>query len=121
MRIASALVVALGLAIVPAAWAEPPPFMQQEINYLLRYIGESGCDFERNGTWSDAKTAEAHVRTKYDYLVRWGRINTTQDFIDKAATASSMSGRPYEVRCGHHPQLPTGAWLDEALRRYRAR
>jgi hypothetical protein len=121
MRTASAWVVALGLAIVPAARAEPPAFMQQEIDYLLRHIGESGCDFERNGTWSDARTAEAHVRMKYDYLVSSGRIDTTQDFIDKAATASSMSGRPYEVRCGRHPTLPTGAWLNEALRRYRAR
>ena len=121
MRTASAWVVVLGLAIVPAARAEPPAFMQQEINYLLGYIGESGCDFERNGAWSDARTAEAHLRTKYDYMVRWGRVDTTQDFIDKAATASSMSGRPYEVKCGHHPLMPTGAWLNEALRRYRAR
>lgn len=123
MRAASAWVVALalGLAIVPAARAEPPAAVRQEITYLLRYIGESGCDFERNGAWSDARTAEAHVRMKYDYLVRWGRIDTTQDFIDKAATASSMSGRPYEVRCGRDLAMPTGAWLNETLRRYRAR
>ena len=123
MRSAGAWVAALvlGPAIVPAARAEPPAPARQEITYLLRHIGESGCEFKRNGAWSDARTAEAHVRLKYDYLLRWGRIDTTQDFIDKAATASSLSGRPYEVRCGDHPPLPTGAWLDDALRRYRAR
>ena len=121
MRTAGAWVVALGLAIVPAARAEPPALVQQEIAYLLGHIGASGCDFERNGSWSDAKTAEAHVRLKYGYLLRWGRIDTTQDFIDKAATASSLSGRAYAVRCGNSLPLPSGTWLGEALRRYRAR
>lgn len=122
MRTAPALVLALGLAIVPAARAEPPAVaaVRQEIAYLLRYIGESGCEFERNGAWSDAKAAEAHVRRKYDYLARWGRIDTTQDFIDKAATGSSLSGQPYQVKCADNLPLPSSAWLGKALSRYRA-
>lgn len=121
MRAAGAWVVALGLAIAPAVRAEPPALVQREIDYLIRHVGESGCEFERNGVWSDAKAAQAHVRMKYDFLVRWGRIDTTQDFIDKAATQSSVSGRPYEVRCGDNPPLPSSVWLGNALARYRAR
>jgi hypothetical protein len=93
--------------------------MQQEINYLLRHIADSGCEFKRNGTWSNAKTAEAHVRGKYDFLVKLGRIDTTKDFIDKAATESSMSGQPYEIRCGADLPMPSSLWLNNELTRYR--
>jgi hypothetical protein len=114
-----ALAVGLGLVGPPAARAEPPAIMQQEINYLLRHIGESGCEFKRNGTWSDAKTAEAHVRGKYDFLVKLDRIDTTKDFIDKAATESSLSGQPYEIRCGADLPMPSSLWLSNELARYR--
>jgi len=113
---------ALGLALViaPVARADPPAIVQQETNYLLRYIGDSGCDFKRNGTWSNSKAAEAHVRGKYDFLVKLGRIDTTMDFIDKAATASSLSGQPYEVRCGVDLPIRSRPWLSNELARYRA-
>lgn len=119
MKIRSTIVLALGLAIAPAAGAEPPAIVQQEINQLIRFVGDSGCEFRRNGVWSDPKAAEAHVRSKYDTLLRLGRIDTTQDFIDKAATESSLSGEPYEVRCGRNLPIPSSVWLRNELARYR--
>lgn len=115
-----ALVLAAGLAIAPLAGAEPSASVQREIDHLIRYVGNSGCEFERNGAWSDARTAEAHVRSKYDFLLAMDRIHATQDFIDKAATESSLSGQPYEIRCGGDARVPTGAWLSSELARYRA-
>src|SRR5450759_316320 len=124
MRIRSSKVLAraLGLALVIAsvARAAPPAIVLQEINHLIRYIGDSGCEFKRNGIWNNAKTAEAHVRGKYDFLVKLGRIDTTQDFIDKAATESSLSGQPYEIRCGGDLPMPSSLWLSNELARYRA-
>ena len=110
----------LGLALAPVARAAPPAVVQQEIAYLLRYIGESGCEFKRNGTWNDAKTAEAHVRSKYDFLAQMGRIGTTKDFIEKAATESSLSGQPYEIKCGGGLPVPSGPWLSDELTRRQA-
>ena len=124
MKIRSSKVaaLALGLVIAPVARAAPPVIVQQEINHLIRYIGDSGCEFKRNGIWNtNSKTAEAHVRGKYDYLVKLGRIDTTKDFIDKAATESSMSGQPYEIRCGGDLPMPSSLWLSNELARYRAR
>jgi len=118
---ASVLAVCLGLAVAPAAKAAPTAIVQQEINYLLLYIKDSGCDFYRNGTWSDAKAAEKHVHDKYDFLLDMRRIDTTRDFIDKAATESSLSGQPYAVRCGSDMAMPSSRWLNNALARYRAR
>ena len=110
----------LGLVIAPVARADPPAIVQQEINYLIRYIGTSGCEFKRNGIWNNAKAAEAHVRGKYDFLVTLGWIVTTKDFIDKAATTSSLSGQPYEIRCGGDLPTPSSLWLRNELARYRA-
>ena len=115
-----ALALALALVIAPVARAEPPAIVQQEINYLIRYIGDSGCEFKRNGIWNNSKTAEAHVRGKYDFLVKLGRIDTTRDFIDKAATESSLSGQPYEIRCGGDLPMPSSPWLSNELARYQA-
>ena len=114
-----ALALAPALVIAPVARAEPPAIVQQEVNYLIRYIGNSGCEFKRNGTWNDPKTAEAHVRGKYDFLVRLGQIDTTKDFIDKAATESSLSGEPYEIRCVGDLPVPSNSWLGKELARYR--
>jgi hypothetical protein len=111
---------ALALVIAPAARAEPPATVQQEINYLIGHIGDSGCEFKRNGTWSDAKAAETHVRSKYDFLARLGMIDTAKDFIDKAATKSSLSGQPYEIRCGGDLPMPSSLWLHNELARYQA-
>jgi hypothetical protein len=110
----------LGFVLAPAAGAEPPAMVLQEVNYLLGYIGKSSCEFNRNGSWNDAKAAEAHAREKYDYLAAMGWIDTTKDFIDKAATASSLSGQSYTIRCGDGAVVPSGRWLSEELSRYRA-
>ena len=109
----------LGLSLIPAVRGEPPETAQNEINYLLGYIGGSACEFYRNGTWYDATRAQAHLRDKYDYLVKKDRINTAEDFIEKAATESSLSGRPYQVRCSGGGAVPTNEWLREVLARYR--
>ena len=121
MRIRTSKVLALGLVIAPVARAEPPAIVRQEINYLIRHIGDSGCEFKRNGIWNNSKTAEAHVRGKYDFLVKRGLIDTTQDFIDTAATESSLSGQPYEIRCGGGLPMPSSLWLSNELARYWAR
>jgi hypothetical protein len=119
-RNALALGAGLWLALAPPALADPPAIVQQEVGHLLRYIGNSGCAFKRNGTWNDARAAQAHAREKYDFLVTLGRIDTTRDFIEKAATSSSLTGEPYEVRCGTGATVSSNRWLGEELSRYRA-
>jgi hypothetical protein len=69
LRLLKVLALALGLVMATVARAEPPAIVQQEINHLIRHVGDSGCEFRRNDLWSNAKAAEAHVRGKYDFLV----------------------------------------------------
>jgi Family of unknown function (DUF5329) len=109
----------LALALVTVASAAPPAIAQTEINYLLGFVVSSGCQFYRNGSWYDSKKAQAHLRDKYQMLAAADQINTAEDFIEKAATKSSLSGRPYEVRCGGGETVTSNQWLRDALARYR--
>jgi hypothetical protein len=105
--------------ILQAARAAPPPAAEIEINHLLELIENSGCEFFRNGTWYDAQRAVAHLRTKYEALAANGQIETAEDFIDKAASGSSMSGQAYLIRCGGGAPMTTRQWFSAALARHR--
>ena len=119
-RLATGLVLMLGLASAPVARAEPPADVQIEIKFLLGYVDGSSCAFFRNGTWHDSHAAQAHLRTKYKYLVARNLVHTTEDFIEMAATESSISGQPYLVRCNGSGTVTSSQWLHEELGRLRA-
>jgi len=87
-----------------------------EIEYLLSFVGGSDCIFIRNGGEYQAKEAREHLEMKYNHVKR--HIKTAEDFIDKIASKSSLSGRKYEVRCDG-VKLQTSQWLREALSSYR--
>ena len=108
------------LVVAPFAGAEPSAIAHQEIDYLLGFIGNSNCEFKRNGAWNSAQAAESHVRGKYDVLRKFGMIDTTNDFIDKAATQSYFSGIPYEIKCGAGSPMSSKLWLSNELARIRA-
>src|SRR5271165_985812 len=112
-------VIMVAMHALPAARAATPTVPEAEINYLLEFIEQSGCDFYRNGTWYDAQQAQAHLRAKYNALAARNEIKTAEDFIEKAASESSLSGRPYQIRCGGSAAIPTGQWLSAALAQYR--
>ncbi len=84
----------------------------EEIDYLLTYLADSGCTFVRNGGEHEAKEARDHLEMKYNYAK--GRIKTAEAFIDKIASKSSLSRKPYEVHCGD-VETPSKQWLEEAL------
>jgi len=110
----------IGLGAPPFAATESSPTVAQaEVEHLLSAVASSGCEFYRNGEWFDSRKASEHLRNKYTALVALGRFVTATDFIEKAATKSSMSGRPYLIRCIGGAPVPTNQWLREALERYR--
>lgn len=120
IRVLTLFVLLSAIPFTVAQTPPPPPRVQTEIEYLLQYIATSGCSFYRNGSWYDGANARAHLRTKYDYLAGRQLIGTAEDFIDKAATKSSLSGKPYKIRCGDSMEVESGWWLRKALEQYRA-
>ena len=119
MGLTMSLVLAAMLLSAPVARAEPPVNVQIEINFLLGYIEGSGCEFYRNGTWKNSKSAQAHIHDKYKYLMTRNLIDTTEDFIERAATKSSFTGQPYEVRCNDGAIVSSNQWLRYELTRFR--
>jgi hypothetical protein len=117
------LLVALSVSFAAPvlALAQPPAGVREEVGYLLGFIAKSGCSFYRNGSWSDSRAAEAHVRMKFDYLSDRNEINSVRDFIDKAASVSSFTGSPYQVKCPGASPVLSRAWLSEELARYTSR
>jgi hypothetical protein len=108
------------LSYWPSARSAPPATAVAEINYLLDFIGRSGCKFYRNGSWYDSHRAQSHLRDKYNYLAARDHIKTADDFIEQAATRSSMSGEEYQIQCEAGPALPSNRWLRTALLEYRS-
>ncbi|MBB4863372.1 hypothetical protein HNP46_002219 [Pseudomonas nitritireducens] len=91
---------------------------QQEVGQLLTFIGQSDCVFIRNGSEYPASEARAHLQKKLDYLEKKDLVSSAEDFIERAASKSSMSGRRYEVNCPAGKQ-DAGAWLNDELKRLR--
>ena len=113
------LVTALAIPAAPAAAAAPSPATQAEVSHLFSYLAGSNCQFNRNGSWYSAPDAAAHLKKKYDYLVDKGAITTSERFIELGASKSSVSGKPYQVKCGQAQPVESGPWLGAELVRYR--
>ena len=104
----------LGAVAMPMR-AEPPPQAQREIEQLIQALGASGCQFQRNGKWYPATDAQAHLRRKYDYLRKRDLVASAEQFIERAGTESSMSGKPYQVRCAGQAAMSSADWLGARL------
>jgi hypothetical protein len=113
---ASALVAGMALA----AEAAPSAAVRNEVLHLLGYVESSQCAFYRNGKWHDARAARRHLQRKYDYLAKRDLVRRTEDFLELAATRSSVSGEAYRVRCQDNQPMASSAWLGKELTRYRS-
>ena len=105
---------------IPALAATPSARTRVELDSLVAALRTSGCSFQRNGTWHDAAAAADHLQKKREVLQGKGRIGTTEDFIRLGASESSMSGKPYQVRCPDKPVVPSKVWLERKLAALRA-
>jgi hypothetical protein len=104
-----------GLALMPATWAQPLTSLtpQTETQGLIELVAQSGCSFERNGKFYDAKSAAEHLRMK---LKRAGpRVSSAEQFIAKIASNSYLSGQLYRMRCPGEPEQSTSQWLTSRL------
>jgi hypothetical protein len=84
-----------------------------EIEYLVDTIGASDCTFIRNGKRHSAEDAEDHLRMKYRRGKRYAP--TAEKFIERLASASSWTKKPYFIECAGEDAVPTGEWLTAHL------
>ena len=88
---------------------------QREIEQLIIALGSSGCQFQRNGNWYPASEAQSHLRRKYEWLRKRDMVDSAEQFIARAGSESSMTGKPYQVRCPGQPTATSSAWLSARL------
>jgi hypothetical protein len=91
------------------------PAARAEIDGLLARLEASACTFNRNGTWYPATEARLHLLRKLKYLEDRGAVQSTEQFIELAASSSSTTGQPYLVKCGSGAPVQSGTWLRSQL------
>jgi hypothetical protein len=94
--------------------------VRTEIESLLTKLQASGCQFNRNGSWYSGSEARDHLLRKLEYVEGKGTVQSTEHFIELAATKSSFSGRAYQVRCGGQAPVASQVWLNQQLAVVRA-
>lgn len=115
------LAIALAVLFSSLTWAsEPDVIGRNEITHLFSHLESSGCLFYRNGSWHTSSAAVSHLHRKYEYLLKKGLISTAESFVEQAASKSSVSGKPYLVKCGDASPVESAAWFNRELARYRA-
>jgi len=105
------------LFLSPAMAHADPSQAPREIEHLLEFVANSGCTFHRNGSDHDSVDAADHLRLKYNRGKRYA--DSAEHFIDRLASKSSWTGKPYTVTCSGRIE-PSGEWLNRELNHYRA-
>ncbi len=98
------------------AWWSAPAIADtknDEINYLINSVGGSGCSFIRNGERYSGKEARQHLRSKRRLNAHL--IHSAEDFIEKIASRSSTSGKPYLISCRGKEQQMARQWFTRLL------
>jgi hypothetical protein len=87
------------------AQAAPSASEQKLIDTLILRVSQmKTMTFMRNGKAHDADDAAKHMRAKFDHFK--DEIATAEDFIDRCASRSEMTGKAYQVK------MPNGAMRD---------
>ena len=111
------------LSTVASPWiraAEKPLSETDKIEALIKHIeGLKDAKFIRNDSDYDAKTAARFLRGKWRANEK--QIKTATDFIDKAASVSSTSGKPYVIRLKGEKEVKCGDYLKEELKKIEAK
>ncbi|WP_457417995.1 DUF5329 domain-containing protein [Roseateles sp. P5_E7] len=111
----------LACTLMATASAAPLPApARAEVDTLLTRLQTSGCEFNRNGSWYAGADAKVHLLKKLDYLEGKDLVKTAEQFIERGASSSSMSGKPYLVRCAGKAPVESAKWLTAELQVVRA-
>ncbi|MCA8941661.1 MAG: DUF5329 family protein [Planctomycetes bacterium] len=80
-----------------------------QIESMLERLAESRLTFVRNGEEFSGERAAAHLRAKL--AVANPPVRTANEFLERIATRSASTGRPYTVKIGSDTSTPLARWL----------
>jgi hypothetical protein len=114
-----AVLFAAAMVAAGAVQAKAPAATQAEVAHLMTAVEKSQCKFNRNGSWYDAKAAREHLEKKFAYLDNKELVSSAESFIERGASTSSMSGKPYQMQCAGAQTVTSAAWLNTELAKFR--
>lgn len=112
MKIYLKLIIPFTLAILSQATVYAD-VVEDEINALIDEVARSGCQFTRNGSDHNAEDAADHLRLKYRRGKRYA--SSAENFIDRLASESSWTDKPYMMTCPDSGEQTANAWLHASL------
>jgi len=120
MAMPAAVTLVISLLLVPGLLrGEQIDTVDKTVLHLISHVSESGLTFIRNtGRYTSVEAAE-HMNKKYRHFR--ADIKTAEDFIERCASRSLLSGKPYLVINQQGEQVMTSEWLEAELAEYRAR
>src|SRR4051812_4209215 len=94
--------------MLTALAAEPEP-LSKTVEYLIAAAEKSEVKFIRNGDEHTGKEAAQHMRRKYDHFKK--SIKTPEDFIEKCASKSELSDKPYKIKSTDGKVVDSKDWM----------
>lgn len=89
---------------------------QQKITHLILFVQQlEGAVFIRNGTEHTPLAAAEHLTMKWEKA--GSRVKTANDFIDKIANKSSITGELYTIRFSNGKVFPSKMVLANELKK----
>lgn len=93
-----------------------PSAEKQKIELLIKRVGDlKDAKFVRNGSTHEPATAVRFLRGKWD--ANKADVKSARDFIDKVATKSGTSGKPYLIRFNDGKVIPSREFLLAELKK----
>ncbi|RQO35478.1 hypothetical protein DBV14_32815 [Variovorax sp. KBW07] len=111
---AALLALCLGAAAL-LAQATPSATEDKLIATLIQRVSTmSAMVFLRNGNEYTSADAAKHMQAKYDYFKK--ELVTAEDFIERCASRSEMTGQAYRVKLSDGTVKDANAFLNSELR-----
>lgn len=93
-----------------------PAAEKQKIEALIKHVGDlKDANFVRNGTVYEPATAVSFLRGKWN--ANSTDVKSARDFIDKVASSSGTSGKPYLIRFKAGTEIPSREFLLAELKK----
>jgi hypothetical protein len=101
----------LGMLLPPVVSGQNAPAAErQKIESLIKQVGRlTDAKFIRNGSTYEVSSAVRFLRGKWD--ANAAEVKSARDFIDKVASASSTSGKPYLIRFNDGHEIKSREFL----------
>jgi hypothetical protein len=93
-----------------------PAAEKQKIEALIKHVGDlKDAKFIRNGSTYDPSSAVRFLRGKWD--ANKIEVKSARDFIDKVASMSGTSGKPYLIRFKDGKEIKSSEFLLAELKK----